>query len=203
MVPIHDTDVAEERWSKAEWENYELWEKVELRLKRQKRLWIFATLVIFLVLSAVPIVMERWPKWSTRSMTVTLAREINRMKRESSIGRSAFRLRFVDEKKVSYVIEKIPSCSASQGEIVHTGTLLPPGTRDEFLWVSPSRGDQLGVPGLVDEFCYDYLAGSGAVLKGQSVVGFGIIPVSDLTEKRIDRLSVLILSGPSAEISFD
>src|SRR6185437_11560801 len=98
MVPIHDSDVGEQRWSKSEWENYELWEKVELRLKRQKRLWVFATIVIFLGLSAVPIVIERWPKWSSRSMAVTLAREINRMKRDSSIGRSAFRLRFVDEK---------------------------------------------------------------------------------------------------------
>ena len=50
MVPIHDTDVAEERWSQAEWENYELWEKVELKLKRKKQLWILATFLVFLAL---------------------------------------------------------------------------------------------------------------------------------------------------------
>jgi hypothetical protein len=74
---------------------------------------------------------------------------------------------------------------------------------DKYMWLIPTRGTELGVSGLVGEFCYDYLAGSGAVLKGQDIIAFGIIPAKDLTEKHLDRLSVLLLSGPSAEISFD
>ena len=27
MAPIYDTDIAQSRWDKADWENYELWEK--------------------------------------------------------------------------------------------------------------------------------------------------------------------------------
>jgi hypothetical protein len=30
-----------------------------------------------------------------------------------------------------------------------------------------------------------------------------VIPVNDLTDKRMDRLAVLVVSGPSAEISFE
>lgn len=50
MVPIYDSDVAEERWSKAEWRNYELWEKLEQRQIRKKRLWIMATILVFLMI---------------------------------------------------------------------------------------------------------------------------------------------------------
>lgn len=203
MVPIHDTDVAQERWSKAEWENYELWEKVELRLKRHRRLWILATFFLFLTLSAVPIVFERWPKWMTRSAARSLAQEINRIKREASLDRAAYRLKFIREGELSYVVERLPNCFAEKGEVIRTDSLPPQGWQKPFSWVSTARGLELGVPGLVNEFCYDYLAGSGSVLKGESIVGFGIIPAKDLTEGRLDRLSILLLSGPSAEETFD
>jgi hypothetical protein len=203
MVPIHDTDVAEERWSQSEWENYELWEKVELRLKRSKRLWVLATLIVFLALSAVPIVMDRWPKWKSRAMAVSLAQEINFVKKEASLGRGVYRLKLLAEPGARYQIDRVSSCSAAQGELVKAGDLAQASERDEYTWLLPSQGSDLGVPGLVHEFCYDSLSGSHSSLQGKSVVGFGIIPVRDLTEKRIDRLSLLLLSGLSAEISFD
>jgi hypothetical protein len=203
MVPIHDTDLAEERWSKAEWENYELWEKIELRLKRQKRLWIVATGIAFVALSAVPIVMDRWPKWTTRSLSRQLAQVINQVKREAISNRSAFRIRFVGDGNIDYVVEKLSSCTAAEGEKVRASSLGEGVKSSQYTWVSPNRGSELQVPGLVTDFCYDYLVGNGAILQGNPVVGFGIIPVNDLTEKRLDRLSLLLLSGSSAEISFD
>lgn len=203
MVPIHETDLAEERWSKAGWENYELWEKVELRLKRKKRLWIFATLLTFIILSAVPIVMDRWSKWVALSLARHLAQEVNWLKREASTNHTAFRLKFITHGKLNYVIEKVQNCFAPQGEIVRAGSLVTRSIFEGYTWVNPEEGTQLGVPGLVNEFCYDDLAGSGAVLKGESVVGFGVMSVKDLAEKKVDHLSILLLSGPSAEISFD
>lgn len=203
MVPIHDTDVASERWSKAEWENYELWEKVELRLKRQKRIWIFATLVLFLVLSSVPIVMDRWPKWATRLAARNLAQELNRLKREAIKERAAYRIRFIEEGKLNYAVERLADCSAVQGELKRTDSLVSPSVSVLYASIFPLQAKELGIPGVVNEFCYDYLTGSGAIAKGESVVGFGIIPAKDLTEKRLDRLTVLLLSGPSAEMSFD
>ena len=66
-------------------------------------------------------------------------------------------------------------------------------------------GGAWGVAGLGSSFCYDYLAGSEAVLGGKRLAGFAIAPVKDLALEpvRKDRVSVLLLAGPSAEISFE
>lgn len=203
MVPLHDSDLANERWSQAEWENYELWEKVELRLQRKKRIWIAATVFVFILLSAVPITVDRWPKWTTRIVARHLAQEMNRIKREASIDRAAYRLKFNEDEKLAYTVEKVPNCNSSQGEVVRSGAFLDDSTKNKYVWLSTSKGSELGIPGLVGEFCYDYLLGSDAVFKGDSITGIGIIPANDLTLKRLDRLTLLIFSGPSAEISFD
>lgn len=203
MVPIHDTDVAEERWSRAEWQNYELWERIEFRLKRQKRFWVIATVAAFIVFSAVPITTERWPKWATRSIARRLAQEINRVKYEAIADRAAYRVRFIEEGRLSFIVERLANCAAVSGEKMRSSTLVDEFFGEKYAWISSAAGMALEVPGLVNEFCYDSLAGNAAFVQGQSIVGFGIISVKDLAEKRLDRLSVLLLSGPSAEISFD
>ncbi len=203
MVPIHDTDVAAERWSKSGWENYELWEKVEVRLKRQKRLWIAATVILFVALSTVPIVMDRWPKWKARSIARHLAQEINQMKHDAIVHRSAYRIRFLQESQLQYVIESVEQCGASQGETKKTGALVREDLLSSYLLVSSKKARELGIPGLVTEFCYDFLSGNSMAVKGEAVIGLGVLPANDLSENRLDRLSVLLLSGPSAEMSFD
>jgi hypothetical protein len=203
MVPIHDTDVAAERWVQSEWQNYELWEKVEHRFKRKRRLWILATVIVFLGLSAIPIVMERWPKWMTRSISRNLVQEINRMKLEAGVNRAAYRFRFTTEGTLDFVVERLPQCSATQAEVVRSGSFAKLSSNEAYSWISPLRGAELGIPGLVKEFCYDYLTGSAAATQGDKVIGFGIVSANDLAEKRLDRLTVLLLSGPSAESAFD
>jgi hypothetical protein len=210
MVPIHDTDVGSERWAQEEWENYELWEKVEVRLRRQKRLWIFATALVFVVLSGIPIVIDRWPKWSSRVVLRHLVQEMSKMKREAGVLRGALRLRFLDSDQLTYQIEKVSDCQTSRpGEVMNSGRLgsvsgsgLGPD-QTHFVLVDSKRGDELGVPGLQAEFCYDHLTGFGAASEGKEVVGFGVISSSDLIQKRLDRMSILLLSGPSAEVSID
>jgi hypothetical protein len=203
MVPIHDTDVAHERWSKAEWENYELWEKVEVRLRRHKRIWILASFLVFISLSAVPIAIDRWPKWTTRFVARHLAQEINRIKREAIKSKAAYRIRFTGDSRLNYVVEQLTECASPQGEIKRAASLVNDSLGDLYSWIAPLVGKDLGIPGVVGEFCYDYLAGSYAAQKGEAVIGFGIIPAKDLGEKRLDRLSLLLLSGPSGEMSFD
>src|SRR5437868_6887859 len=110
MVPVHDTDIAAERWSKAEWQHYELWEKIEIRLRRRKWLWITATVSVFMGLSSIPIVLDRSPKWLTLRLSRKLAQEINWMKREAGIEQRAFRLRFVSGTTLSYVVETSAHC---------------------------------------------------------------------------------------------
>jgi hypothetical protein len=203
MVPIHDTDVSEQRWSKSEWENYELWEKVELRLKRQRRLWIMATAAVVVFFSAIPIVIDRWPKWKTRSAVRHLAQEINKMKREASIERTSYRLQFVNGVKFQYFIEKVKDCKSAGGELVRASSVNRLSFEEGYTLIPPKIGQELGIPGLIQSFCYDYLSGSVIPEYPNTISGFGIISVKDLAEKRLDRISLLLLSGPSADVSFD
>lgn len=200
MVPIYDTDVAEERWSQSEWEHYELWEKVELRIRRQKRFWILAACIIFISLFAIPVVGDRRPKWESLSIVRQLAKELSVIKREAAIEHSAYRIRFIDDQTLSYVIERSSSCSLS-GSAVRSGKLV--SEAGIFVLLNKEKGDEAGIPGLIKEFCYDSLSGSEPTSFGHSVTGFGVIPVKDLTNKRFDRLSLLLLSGASAELSFE
>ncbi|MBI2711957.1 MAG: hypothetical protein HYX41_03690 [Bdellovibrio sp.] len=207
MVPIHDTDVAEERWSKGEWSNYELWEKVEIRLRRNRRVWIAATVILFLALSAVPIVMDRWPKWASRSLARQLALEINRVKKEAAVSRSPFKFVITDLERLEFAVGPVISCANSLPLVgpaqVRTGVLSGGKWGGSFFLLNHDQGGKLGIPGLVTEYCYDPFQGSSAESKEVDTVGFGIISVKDLTENRLDRLTVLLLSGPSADISFD
>ncbi len=204
MVPIHDTDIAEERWSKAEWSHYELWEKVEKRLRKNKRRWIAATVLLFLGLSSIPIIKERSPKWRGLSAARKLADEINWIKREAGIQKTAFRLRLSPSETLSYTIEKTPNC-ADVGTEVKTASLVDEkqaSKGQKFFFLSPDQGSELDIPGLINQFCYDPLLGHVAA-EGDKLLAIGVINANDLTEKRLDRVTLLLLNGPSAEISLD
>ena len=199
MAPIYDTDIAEERWSRAEWSRYELWEKVEVRLRRRKRLWILATSLAVFALFSVPIVTDQRAKWDSLATARVLATEINWIKREASIQNQAFRLVFPASNR--YRVEKVTSCSSGTLDAVpvREAALAPPPQALSIL--GSEKSPEIGISGLVTEFCYDPLLGSEAT--ANSTAGIGIIPSADINSARTDRLSVLLVSGPSADISFD
>jgi hypothetical protein len=213
MVPIYDSDIAEERWSEAEWSHYELWERVEQRIRKHNRIWIGATVVVFLLLSSVPIVIEQRPKWQSLSAVRRLGQEINQIKRESALSREAYRIRFEGGGSLSYVVEVGSHCSSGGGNQANsevapvfrplrTGSLLKSDVAS-FALLAREQGNQLNVPGLLESFCYDPLTGSSTSAGGESIAGFAVAPVNDLATGRIDRLSVILLSGPSVDISFE
>src|SRR6185295_1415525 len=113
MAPIHESDIAAERWSKAEWSHYELWEKLELKLRRRKLIWISATVALFLALSAVPIVLDRKPKWTAMSISRRLAQLINGMKSEASLKHQAHRISFADDGSLAYEIARVSGCTSA------------------------------------------------------------------------------------------
>ncbi len=203
MAPIYDTDVAEERYSQSEWKHYELWEKVEHRIRRRKWLWIAVTCVLFLLLSSVPVIMERSPRWTSLSAVRVLAQELSRLKREAGSSQHSYRIRFTDSRSLAYVVEKAESCASGSWQAVRAGSLLSGASRGGYQLMDAETGRLLGIPGLIESFCYDYLAGSSLVLNGRTLSGFAVTPVNDLTEKRTDRMALLLLKGPSAEISFE
>lgn len=205
MVPIYDSDVAEERWSRSEWNHYELWEKVEQRIRRHNRMWIAATILVFLGLSSVPIVMEQKPKWVTLASMRRLGQEINQMKREAGLNRTAYRIRFAGSGSLDYRVEQTARCDdpGSAAKTVRTGSLVSGTHAADYVLLSKKAGEEISVPGLLEEFCYDPLTGSAPFSRGESITGFGVVPAKDLTANRLDRLSVLLMSGPSAEVSFE
>lgn len=209
MAPIYDSDVAEKRWSQAEWTQFEFWEKVEHRLRRNKRFWVISTGLIFLAISSIPVVMDQRPRWVSVATARVLAQEINQLKREASLEHLAFRIRFAAEGGLDYFVERSESCQSSRWVAVRQGSLLSKlsklltGAAGSFVLLSPEVAEKAEIPGLVTEFCYDPLQGSAPSLQGQNQVGFGIAPANDLATERFDRLSVLLISGSSAELSFD
>jgi hypothetical protein len=205
MVPIYESDVADERWSKSEWNHYELWEKVEQRIRRHNRLWIVATALVFLGLSSVPIIMDRSPKWTTLAGLRNLGQEVNDLKREAGLRNKAYRIRFSGEGSLSYVVERTEHCTdaPSRATVEKRGSLVPEGKLAKYVLLTRARGESLKVPGLLEEFCYDPLNGSAPFVAGESVSGFGVIPAADLASGRMDRMSVLVVSGASGEVAFE
>lgn len=203
MAPVHDTDLAESRWTQTEWEHYELWEKVEQRNRWKRRMWIAGTLVLFLMISAVPVVRGHWERWAALSAARRLSQEVNWVKRESNLRRTPLLIRILPAAGsaggLHYRVESVAGCG-SAGQVVKEGTLA---TGARLAWLSPQDGEALKLPGLVTEFCYDPLKGSQHALLGREHVGLAIIPAKDLTEGSSRRIVLLVLSGISGEISFD
>ncbi|MEK6706095.1 MAG: hypothetical protein AABZ06_09925 [Bdellovibrionota bacterium] len=207
MAPIYDTDLEKERWIKAQWENYELWEQIEAKLRRRKRIWIATTVFIALLIFSIPVVIERKAKWLGQVTLRDLAREINSIKVAASLEHSAFRISF-DESgqlnyQLSYRIDRMKSCGepGASGEFVRSGSLDGGTGAERLVFLDMKRAEEMNLPGILNEFCYDPTLGSESALKGNELAAFAFIPANDLTGRRSDRVSLLFLNGESAEIS--
>src|SRR5947209_6501404 len=152
MAPIYESDVAEERWSKTEWNHYELWEKVEQRIRRYNRLWIAATVLVFLLLSSVPIVIDQYPRWTALAATRRLGQEIANMKRESAMTHVPYRIRFVQsgETGAEFQVEKLEKCGQATGTVVKTGTLVSAAQASKYRFLTRQMGESLSIPGLIE-----------------------------------------------------
>jgi hypothetical protein len=205
MAPIHDTDLAEERWSKAEWEHFELWEKIEQQMRRRRRKWNVAVAVAFLVIVAIPPAIDRWPRWEALWLTNRLAQEIGALKRRAAVERQAFRIRFESGGKLAYTVEKAASCDVREPktEVARAALTSSASRLERFRLIDPATGVAQGIPGLVDVLCYDPVRGMTSSEGEGKLVGFAITPVNDLANGRKDRVSVLLVSGLNGELSFE
>jgi hypothetical protein len=201
MCPIHETDQAEERWSQAEWEHYELWEKIEARARRIRRLWISGAVLAFFVLSAVPVIMDRGVQWKALSASREFGQKLNGLKREAGERQQAFRVRVHPTRAVALALEWGPRCDSPLFLPAQDLLLLESDpARERLAFIRAERGKELGIPGLLDEFCYDPLLGSRQTPGDLDLAGFMIGPVSELAPERV---ASVLLHGPFAEISFE
>jgi hypothetical protein len=206
MCPIHETDSGEERWSQSEWEHYELWEKLEARARKVRRAWLVLGFMMFLGLSAIPIVVERKPEWKALQALRELGQQMNRLKREAAQRQEAFRLRIVPTAPLTMQVEWAHSCESEKFEVERSIELLAGDPlREELSWVSADRAKSFAVAGLLSTWCYDPLSGSQQTQGISDVAGFLMASAKDLAASGSavpDRYAVLLLTGPSAEISF-
>jgi len=126
MAPIYDTDVEQERFEKEEWKNFELWEKIEQRLRKKRRLIIFLSIILFFILSSIPIFMDRKPYWKAVSLSLSFTKEILSLKKQAILEHKAMRLRFLNDPQQppgAYVIERMVHCRSEKAEVIKTGVL--------------------------------------------------------------------------------
>ena len=213
MVPIHDTDLAEKRWSDEEWRQFELWEKIEVRFKRRRRRWIAVVAVLFLILASVPTVMARWPKWASFHAVRKVAEEVNRMRKDAIIQEASFRLSLDAEPGLSYRVEKAERCDApaQAWQVVRDGKLLTSRlgklVAHHLQVLASEDGEGLGVPGLRTSVCVDGSGNSGLPSPGavapSGLTGIAVIHVKDFASKNIERISVVSLTSRDSEVDFE
>lgn len=197
MDSNRDSDLAKDRWIEEEWRSFELWEKLEQKQRKRTRLWIIGTAILFVLLSAIPVFMIRGPQWRGAHLSKELALLLSSLKRDAALDHAAYRVRFLGDGSLSYVVEKVVDCRSEASVTVRQGTLLARDWAGEYRLLSPSQAESFQIPGIVETFCYDSLDGAT-----DSVSGFALIPVKDLTEGRTDRVSVVLVRGVNADLKF-
>lgn len=102
-----------------EWRNFELYEKIRVRERRQRFWTITLAAFLFLALCSVPVIQDRLPKWQSLDAALEISLEIEHLKtRAIQEKRSAwlrfsgpgeFRVDFVSdcESKADPVVEKV------------------------------------------------------------------------------------------------
>lgn len=208
MVPIYDSDLAEQRWAKAQWSHYELWEKKELRHRRHRRWCIILALLLFLIASSIPVIIDKQPKWKTFSLAQRLAKAINRVHTEASIEHKAIRLKFLDQESFLFQVEQTDSCLDSRSLPLRTETLehssYSQGGEASYQLLRPGVARQLDLTGGgSDSYCYDPMNLNSPVTPQGDLLAFAFVPVKDLPQKRLDRISIVFISGASGEIALE
>jgi hypothetical protein len=219
MAPIHDTDVAEKRWSDEEWRQFELWEKIEIRLRQRRRIWVGLACLLFLILAAVPTVMERWPKWLGRRLSRQLAQELNQLRSQAILEGRAFRIQFLNDNGLAVRVERGERCGdeSSSWSLVKELTIRSPeaGTLvQRFRFISASEGAALGIPQIHSEVCVDGVdrvphgidSMGGTLPSSQQMTGPSLLAIAtsdDISQSREDRISVVVLTGSSLAVEFE
>lgn len=198
MVPFHESDLASERWAKSEWEHIELWEKIEARLKRRRRYWIAGAIAVFLLLSAVPVWMDRKPKWGALRAARELGLVLSQLKTRAATEGGAFRARLSNTGE-RVILEKAASCDAAHFEALEQPALP---ALEGYVFIDAALAQRMELTGLRTEFCFDVQRGASDATDERSR-GVGLIATPDVEAERWDRIAVLFWQHASGELTFE
>jgi hypothetical protein len=207
-------ELAQEHFVNEEWKDYELWDKTVARIKKRRLIWILTALFVFLILSSIPIIIERSPKWRALQATKELALKLSELKVKTALEHTSFFIKFdTTNPGLKYRVQKIKSCTDNPVIPIGPETenhLLDETVSSQLQFISKATGSEIDIPRLTEEFCFDALSGSSAT--ENAALGVGIIPVTDLTNlendgnltnSRNERAAILLITGNSAEFSFN
>ena len=204
MVPIYETDLNRERHRPSEWDNYELWEKVEAREKKKQRLWVLFTLLVSVFLLSIPLWKESQPRWHALKVANQMAQLLSQMRLRATIERVPYILKFDPSGELNFSIIESNNClgfSEAKATFEYSNSLRQPPNL-EIRRLTALEGDRLGVPGLISEVCYDPTRGFILENDQLKVAGLAVGSANDLALGRSDRLAVVLIRSGSAEISF-
>jgi hypothetical protein len=206
MVPIYETDLTRERNRPSDWDHYELWEAVELRERKRRLMWILGTLLVSLSLTAIPVISESRSHWVANKLARELAQQVNVVKHRAILSRSPQRIVFDPSGKLRFRMESVTQCESSPATTAQDEYPLQLKSADNpesFRLVLPDQAQSFGLARVIQEFCFDPIHPDSRLSDEQKPLGFALGSVKDLSENHIDSLSVVLIRGPSAEISFN
>lgn len=189
MAPVFDTDVDQDQLE------IEFWEKVKTRVAYRKRLWIILTGVLFVILSTVPVWMDRAPKWRGQDVLRKVAESLQTELTASAVDKGIRRFRWEPEGVLS--VARVSRCDDANVLVESRIAFELEGLQV----LDQQTAEGLGIPGVMDEFCYDPVRGPN--YQRDRPWAFGVIPVKDVAEARLDRISLLFLQGDTVQIEFD
>lgn len=193
-VPVDDDA---DRWRDEEWRDFELWEKIDQRNRRRRRMWILSAVLVFVLINAVPVVRDSWNRWKAGRIARAVASEIQGLRRRAVLGRTPMKLRFTGN-ALEFITEKVPYCGDRVEGTEIARASIPKG--EGYSLVAPSSGAGMNVPGLVNEYCYDPLLGT--VLSSDGLSAFAVAADSDLEAEKLDRFAFVLFSDEEISIGF-
>ncbi len=193
---MDDPVKSDNRWVSEEWRSFELYEKVRIRTRRSKFLLIFSATVLFLGLCSVPVIEERSPKWQSLRIARDLSVEIEKIKTLAIKSKKPVRLFFISPNLLE--VDLLSHCTDVKGQPVVTKQWT--GDDVKFKILSQDEAKEFSIALVGDAVCFDPVEG---LISKHSKQVIAIIPVKDLSEKRLDRASYVIIEGESAKVSIN
>jgi hypothetical protein len=200
-----------------EWDTGDLYEKRRVKSRRRWVLLLSAVFLTFLGLCSVPVIQERSPKWKTLQAARRLAVQIEQLKTLAIQKKKAMHLRWSEQGEL--VLLESAHCSAPVAPVTPGapvsdtsggGSTDVPQIVEKKSWIDPARvhgllgaeASALDLRWVIDKICFDPVYGLQFEAE-QSRAIFVLVPVKDLTDKRLDRASYVVMDGSSAKISIN
>lgn len=200
-----------------DWRSFELYEKVRIRERRKKALWISAAMLVFFGLCSIPVVKNRYPKWESLKQARVLAVQLEKAKTFSIQNKKAVRVVFSTPGEIE--IRETAHCKVEGADLPTAPGAASDKTIEKLAWavgtpeshplvmVSEQLAKEFGLDFVFSEVCFDPVLGLVAPqgLSESVKQVLIIVPAKDLTaegekEKKLSRASFVELRGPSATL---